>query len=150
MSWYRRFSKIFKRRRPESSPVNLETGPFDGHHISSELDQPYNEDMMADPQIHPADSSQLAPDTVMANPSPTTPRRSTISTFTAKPTFISRPRFKTGNGQCTHLTMTRMYTNEFRCVLCLRTGSMGWIYRCTQDRELLIEDDMDRGSEVSP
>ncbi|PMD59238.1 uncharacterized protein K444DRAFT_591416 [Hyaloscypha bicolor E] len=49
-----------------------------------------------------------------------------------------------GNGQCTHLTMTRLYTSEYRCSICLRIGSMGWVYRCTQDRELLLEEDMER------
>jgi hypothetical protein len=55
-----------------------------------------------------------------------------------------------GNGQCTHLTMTRVYGGEMRCQMCLREGSFGWVYRCTQDRELLLEDEMERGIEVRP
>jgi hypothetical protein len=104
---------------------------------------------MAEPQIQPLEASQYPPSTVRGNPDLTATRQSPISTFTANPTYIPRPRIRTGNGQCTHLTTTRLYTKEFRCVLCLRPGSMGWVYRCTQDRELLIEDDMERGSEVS-
>jgi hypothetical protein len=45
------------------------------------------------------------------------------------------------NGTCTHLTMTRLYTKDFRCVMCLRTSSMGWLWRCTQDRDLMLEED---------
>ncbi|KAF4634540.1 hypothetical protein G7Y89_g3569 [Cudoniella acicularis] len=41
--------------------------------------------------------------------------------------------------------MTRLYTDEFRCSVCFREGSLGWLWRCTQDRELLLEDDLDRG-----
>lgn len=44
------------------------------------------------------------------------------------------------NGTCTHITMTRLYTDEFRCVICLKTSSMGWVWRCTQDRDLMLED----------
>lgn len=54
----------------------------------------------------------------------------------------------TRDGQCTHITMTRIYTDEFRCAICLQPGTMGWLYRCTQDRELLIEDDLERDSKV--
>ncbi|TAQ90635.1 hypothetical protein B7494_g1043 [Chlorociboria aeruginascens] len=41
--------------------------------------------------------------------------------------------------------MTRLFTKEFKCIVCCKEGPMGWLYRCTQDRELLIEDDMERG-----
>ncbi|RDW94732.1 hypothetical protein BP5796_00495 [Coleophoma crateriformis] len=44
------------------------------------------------------------------------------------------------NGACTHLTMTRLYTDTFRCQGCLKLGSMGWVYKCTQDQELILED----------
>jgi hypothetical protein len=54
----------------------------------------------------------------------------------------------TREGQCTHITMTRIYTEDFRCAICLEPGSMGWLYRCTQDRELLIEDDLEGDSIV--
>ncbi|APA10942.1 hypothetical protein SS1G_03367 [Sclerotinia sclerotiorum 1980 UF-70] len=51
----------------------------------------------------------------------------------------------TRNVQCTHLTTTRLFTREFRCGICFREGSFGWVWRCTQDRELMLEDDMDHG-----
>ncbi len=54
----------------------------------------------------------------------------------------------TRRGQCTHMTMTRYYTQEYRCSICLRLGSMGWLYRCTQDRELLIEKDLEQTNKV--
>ncbi|KAH8668005.1 hypothetical protein BGZ60DRAFT_528346 [Tricladium varicosporioides] len=41
--------------------------------------------------------------------------------------------------------MTRLYTKDFRCASCARVGSFGWLYRCTQDRELLLEDDYEQG-----
>ncbi|RDL39451.1 uncharacterized protein BP5553_03791 [Venustampulla echinocandica] len=44
--------------------------------------------------------------------------------------------------------MTRLYTTSFRCAVCLREGPFGWLYRCTQDRELVLEDDIDRGYPV--
>lgn len=35
--------------------------------------------------------------------------------------------------------MTRLYGFEFTCESCHRSGPFGWVYRCTQDREDLIE-----------
>ncbi|CZR57237.1 uncharacterized protein PAC_07127 [Phialocephala subalpina] len=48
---------------------------------------------------------------------------------------------------CTHLTMTRFYTNnsELVCSHCGQPPANGWLWRCTQDRELILEDDADRG-----
>ncbi|CAH0044118.1 unnamed protein product [Clonostachys solani] len=40
---------------------------------------------------------------------------------------------------CTHLTMTRLYGFEFVCDACRRPGPFGWVYCCTQDREVMIE-----------
>jgi len=71
-----------------------------------------------------------------------------MPTFTAGLTHVPRYSMRLGNGACTHLTMTRLYTNEYRCSMCLRIGSMGWVYRCTQDREMLIEEDMEHGNAV--
>ncbi|OBU00196.1 hypothetical protein VE01_01848 [Pseudogymnoascus verrucosus] len=34
--------------------------------------------------------------------------------------------------------MVRMYSIDMRCSLCLHPGSFGWVYRCSQDRELMI------------
>lgn len=76
---------------------------------------------------------------------PPSPRRSTVSAMQTH----SQPRVRANNVQCTHLTVTRLYTKDFRCSNCLRAASMGWLYRCTQDRELLLEDDMERGIAVS-
>ncbi|KAK0128547.1 hypothetical protein ONS95_000513 [Cadophora gregata] len=75
---------------------------------------------------------------------PPSPRRFTISTF---PAISPRTRKNGGNGQCTHITTTRLYTEDFRCAQCLNLGSFGWLYRCTQDRELLLEEDIERGCE---
>ncbi|KAE8450948.1 hypothetical protein EG329_005388 [Mollisiaceae sp. DMI_Dod_QoI] len=47
--------------------------------------------------------------------------------------------------QCTHLTMTRLYTNEFCCSNCNGPPVGGWLWRCTQDRELILDDDVDKG-----
>ena len=76
----------------------------------------------------------------------TTPRRSTVTTIIPRQRAVT-PRF--GQAQCTHLTVTRLYTKEFRCSVCFREGPAGWLWRCTQDRELLLEEDMERGLEVS-
>ncbi|CAG9993585.1 unnamed protein product [Clonostachys byssicola] len=40
---------------------------------------------------------------------------------------------------CTHLTMTRLHGFEFLCDACRRPGPFGWVYCCTQDREVMIE-----------
>jgi hypothetical protein len=37
------------------------------------------------------------------------------------------------------LTMCRLYTTEHRCSVCRRIPSIGWLYRCTQDRDLMME-----------
>jgi hypothetical protein len=59
-------------------------------------------------------------------------------------------RIPCNNTQCTHMTVTRLYTQELCCSTCLRVPPLGWLYRCTQDRELLLEDDLERGIAVSP
>ena len=76
----------------------------------------------------------------------TTPRRSTVPTIVPRQS-AQTPRF--GQAQCTHLTVTRLYTSEFRCSVCFREGPAGWLWRCTQDRELLLEEDSRYGFEVS-
>lgn len=50
---------------------------------------------------------------------------------------------------CTHITMVRMYSIDMRCSLCLHPGSFGWVYRCSQDRELMIENAYNEGGVVS-
>jgi hypothetical protein len=76
-----------------------------------------------------------------------TQRRATISTVTSYTAGqrITVPR----NGMCTHLTMTRLYTRDFRCALCYNVSSRGWLWRCTQDRELMLEEDMGLGFVVN-
>ncbi|KAF7543626.1 hypothetical protein G7046_g9963 [Stylonectria norvegica] len=54
----------------------------------------------------------------------------------------NRPAFQP---QCTHLTMTRLYGSQFVCDSCRRPGPFGWVYRCTQDRDELIEQAASRG-----
>ncbi|OBT66740.1 hypothetical protein VE03_04086 [Pseudogymnoascus sp. 23342-1-I1] len=46
---------------------------------------------------------------------------------------------------CTHMTMVRMYSIDMRCSMCLHPGPFGWVYRCSQDRELMIENDYNEG-----
>ncbi|KAI5457738.1 hypothetical protein BGZ63DRAFT_427772 [Mariannaea sp. PMI_226] len=41
--------------------------------------------------------------------------------------------------------MTRLYGASFVCESCHRPGPFGWLYRCTQDREELIEEAASRG-----
>jgi len=52
------------------------------------------------------------------------------------------------NGQCTHHTMTRIYNPNFNCAICLKPGPFGWLYRCIQDRELIIEQNLKAGNQV--
>lgn len=60
------------------------------------------------------------------------------------PRLSSTPRYL----QCTHMTTTRIYNPQFRCSLCFKPGEFGWLYRCTQDRELVLEDDLEKGNAV--
>ncbi|CAG9942057.1 unnamed protein product [Clonostachys rosea f. rosea IK726] len=52
------------------------------------------------------------------------------------PGMLVPVRFKPS---CTHLTMTRLHGFEFVCDACRRPGPFGWVYCCTQDREVMIE-----------
>jgi hypothetical protein len=137
----KRFRRVFlKTLRQQISNTTTTT------HL--ETDHSCKKEVMVEPQVLPRNNSLLRP--AASNPSPSTPHQIPISTFPATQTSVHRPLMKFGNGACTHLTMTRLYTTEFRCSLCLRIGSIGWVYRCTQDRELLLEDDMERDNGVSP
>jgi hypothetical protein len=88
----------------------------------------------------------------VAESSDSTPTRTTMVTLPT-PEINPRPIIpkvwsRGGIAQCTHLTMTRLYGRDILCQVCLREGSFGWVYRCTQDRELLLEDEMERDLEV--
>lgn len=135
---------------PSSSPFSALARLFNiricHRHQYSKINHSHNEDVMAAPRVQLTDDSQLPGSST--NPTPATPRRTTVATFPGGAGYISR-YMKANNGQCTHLTMTRLYTTDYRCCICLQVGSMGWVYRCTQDRELLLENDMERGDEVS-
>lgn len=43
------------------------------------------------------------------------------------------------------MTMTRLYTQDFKCEICLQIPSIGWLWRCSQDRELMLEHALERG-----
>ncbi|KAG9243700.1 hypothetical protein BJ878DRAFT_442845 [Calycina marina] len=45
--------------------------------------------------------------------------------------------------------MTRLYTDEFVCRICGHKGPGGWLYRCTQDRELMLERDLEEDMHAS-
>lgn len=70
---------------------------------------------------------------------------STTSSTLNAPHKRLQPRFRP---QCTHLTMTRLYGFEFVCDSCRHHGNFGWVYRCTQDREDVIEEAIDVGRHV--
>ncbi|KAH8178729.1 hypothetical protein LIA77_00248 [Sarocladium implicatum] len=53
-----------------------------------------------------------------------------------------RPKFRP---QCTHPTMSRLYGSEFLCDHCRRPGEFGWIYRCSHDREEVIDFALSQG-----
>ena len=74
-----------------------------------------------------------------------TPSNSSAAAAAANERVRAPPK----EGQCTHLTTTRLFTKDFRCVCCCREGSFGWLYRCTQDRDNLLEDEIERGYVVS-
>ncbi|KAL6859256.1 hypothetical protein J3F83DRAFT_763361 [Trichoderma novae-zelandiae] len=62
------------------------------------------------------------------------------------PGLHRRPVFEP---QCTHATMTRIYSPSLLCSHCHYPGPSGWLYQCTQDREDLIEHAVARGEFIS-
>jgi hypothetical protein len=56
-----------------------------------------------------------------------------------------RPKFRP---QCTHITMSRLYGHDLICDYCRRPGQFGWVYRCSQDREDVIEFALSQGYPV--
>lgn len=44
--------------------------------------------------------------------------------------------------------MTRVYGFRFTCDVCRRPGPWGWVYRCTQDRDDMIEHSAKQGYSV--
>jgi hypothetical protein len=54
---------------------------------------------------------------------------------------------------CTHITVTRLFDNYgvYRCQMCRRHPSIGWVYRCTQDHEAFLpESDFTTIRETAP
>lgn len=49
------------------------------------------------------------------------------------------------------MTMTRLYDSHgsIRCSQCQKVYPGGWLYRCTQDRQLVLEDELEKGEAVS-
>ncbi|KAL3423200.1 hypothetical protein PVAG01_04947 [Phlyctema vagabunda] len=67
---------------------------------------------------------------------------------TGKPTLPPRHMMAPapqGNGACTHMTMSRLYTDAIRCPNCRQISSYGWLLKCTQDTELTYEDELEKG-----
>jgi hypothetical protein len=46
--------------------------------------------------------------------------------------------------------MTRLYGSDQVCQLCRQPGRWGWLYRCTQDRDEIIENNYLQGEDVGP
>jgi len=51
--------------------------------------------------------------------------------------------------KCGHITVTRVYHLGYRCERCNRHGPFGWLYRCTEHQELILDDMHHRGFTVS-
>ncbi|PQE18115.1 flagellar motor protein [Rutstroemia sp. NJR-2017a BVV2] len=85
-------------------------------------------------------SASIVSSITSATPSSQT-KRTTLPPLTAGQRAAQASR----HAQCTHVTTTRLYTKEFRCAICYREGSFGWLYRCTQDRELMLDEHMEKG-----
>ena len=111
---------------PACNPVEQSTAPS----IEASVDTDYSS------------TATTTTSTTPSTPSSPTPSQAPLS-FQGRRINLSK------NGQCTHLTMTRMYTTEYRCMLCGHHSATGWLFRCTQDRELMLEDGMERGYTVS-
>ncbi|KAK1769055.1 hypothetical protein QBC33DRAFT_339582 [Phialemonium atrogriseum] len=69
-----------------------------------------------------------------------------ISTFS---TLQRPPPTRGWKPRCGHISMTRLYHTPFRCQNCQNRGVFGWLYRCTQDREVILRDMKSRGGRVT-
>lgn len=101
------------------------------------------------PSKLPVRSSYASSASIISSMTTAMPPTTNQNTIAALPDAARRAAHITRNVQCTHLTTTRLFTKEFRCGVCFRESSFGWVWRCTQDRELMLEDDMDHGHAVS-
>jgi len=50
--------------------------------------------------------------------------------------------------RCNHITMTRLYGKALRCKRCMCRSPFGWVYRCSADREVLLQEAKAKGVEV--
>lgn len=50
---------------------------------------------------------------------------------------------------CTHLTVTRFYSDKAVCEVCRRPSPMGWLYLCTQDVDLALAEVIRQGDDPS-
>ena len=58
---------------------------------------------------------------------------------------LPHPLFRAWRPSCTHLTMTRLFTSS-PCHMCRRLPPWGWLYCCTQDKELSLAEGIEKGS----
>ena len=85
-------------------------------------------------------SPRPAPATLTPGKAPPSP----LSRFYMPPTPVPAPQ-RIWRPSCTHLTMTRVYSDYRVCDLCHRPPAWGWLYRCTHDREALLLDAIQHG-----
>lgn len=86
-------------------------------------------------------NSQNPPRTKYSNVQNPPQQKSVTVSRMHKPARLARVSFE----QCTHMTTVRMFSKEFCCGQCHQFSSTGWIWRCTQDRELLLEASLETG-----
>lgn len=130
-----------QRRRLKRAPPKppLVANPFEAQ--LGQTSYLSGHDVFVTPSVHVTMKSEMAP------------RMITTSTVSPLPplTVATSGRLKVKQvhaASCTHMTMTRFYTEEDLCLMCEQVGAFGWLYRCTQDRELLIEHEMTQGTIV--
>ena len=93
------------------------------------------------PEI-PQPSAAVSLTLMSAASPPATPRLPTSEFTTSRP----RPPWKP---TCSHIIMTRFYAKGTTCDTCRQRPQQGWLYRCVQDREALLRQQMEDGKQVS-
>lgn len=92
------------------------------------------------PEMSLPEAPRLAHAVPVSRPVDQAPLPIPTSTFSSYVPF--RPK-------CGHITMARIYHVGFRCERCNRHGQFGWLYRCTEHRELILDDMKRHGFKVS-
>lgn len=73
---------------------------------------------------------------------------STLQPLQVQTTQTLSRRQRRWKPKCTHTSMVRLYHVDFRCWDCQLLSPFGWIYRCSEDREVILHEAKRNGIKV--